>query len=151
MTGPISSPAAGIEVRRNQLERVSDAGGGVFESVILVDVYGRGEAFIHVNFPIRYTEKPAIASGFEVADGTPLNAGHYPMANAGVFNWDYGLHPWHGQRYYDGASLVLSVTGPPPVTSPQTGAVIGPLTTVHLTFRGKGIRAMPATSTGPLV
>lgn len=121
--------AGNIELRRQEVSDAEEISGGVFEQAVFVDIQGAGEAVTWCNFGVRFIERPALSTGFEMARNQRLIAGHFPTVNAGIYVWKYGKRLDTGSLFYDGATVTMRTTGPSNL-----------LVTVHLTFRGRAIR-----------
>ncbi len=128
---PLStSIVGGLEIRRSDVQRYDDQSGGVFETVIFIDTVGAGETTQTVNFPCRYIEKPAFSRGWDMPPGQRLAATTFPVADCGVYVWQFLRHPEIGIFYYDGATLAINVLN----GAPDLHLMF------HLTFRGKALR-----------
>jgi hypothetical protein len=82
---------------------------------------------------VRFVELPAVMIGWDMMPNQHLASGatpFYPTADCGVYVWKFGIRPDNGARFYDGATLAITVNGDPSI-----------ILRIHATFRAKAIRS----------
>lgn len=132
LLGAHASIAGSLENRRSEVVRVEDAGGGVFRCRFFFGVGvpdGPGEGTVVLNFPVRFTEKPTLSSGWEMYPNQSLTLGQYPVVSSGVYVWNGGTRPDNGSPFYDGCTMVFATMG-----------VSDLAVTIHAVFEGLAIR-----------
>lgn len=97
----------------NETTRFKDLGSvraDVVEVPGRVMINGMGEAFIDLDFPVKYSTLPNFTSGFETPEGQNLILGAMPTGRAFVSEWKTKEHlPF--SVYYTGAKICVVTTG----------------------------------------
>ena len=106
-----TSPWSAWEDRRSDIARVEAVAGGEYRVNGLVLVTNAGEAQADVTFPVRFIEIPLFTFGFSLADNEAWAVGAMPTVSGVVGKWTFGRKAT-GERYYDGAQLLIVTTGP---------------------------------------
>ena len=70
-----------------------------------------GEAFIDVDFPVRFSTIPYFTCGFEIMEGEVLTPGDIPTGRAFVSEWKT-IERLPFSVYYTGAKICTVTTGP---------------------------------------
>lgn len=110
MLSVVGTSQSAIERRRGEVERARSVQGQTFRVTYMVSVRGSGECTVDVNFPVKFSEKPGVSHGGELAPGAVLESSNFPTCSVMVKDWV--LDPLENHKYYVGATLVLVVTGP---------------------------------------
>lgn len=80
------------------------------EAVGFIEIAGGSESVTHIEFPIKFLEKPVFTAGLELPDNVTLTWGAFPQWSATVASWD--RQPLADQKLYTGCTLGLLVLGP---------------------------------------
>lgn len=75
-----------------------------------VMINGAGEAYIDVDFSVRFTSLPYFKSGFEVPEGQGVIVGQRPTGEAYVSEWKT-IERLPSSVYYVGARICTVITG----------------------------------------
>lgn len=105
-----TTPWGGMEDRRADIARVNGVIGGDFTVAGHGAVLNSGEAQFDILFGVRFIEIPAFSFGFSLDDGETWDVGEMPTVSAVVGSWVFGRKST-GQRFYDGATILLVTTG----------------------------------------
>lgn len=112
---PFRPLAKTMDARRQQVEQLDLIQGGLFRVSAFIEVDGAGEGLAHIDFPVRFVEKPAFFHGGELLAGQEPIAGNMPSYSAIVYSWSYHLDTSQGnrtgKRFFTGADIVVVTTG----------------------------------------
>lgn len=125
----VSDITQGLEARRFDIERIVDAGGGVYDCAFFINIIGAGEGLAQVSFGVDFVEKPLFTAGFEMLPNQALVPGKYPSVTSGVFTWAEKRRSDNGLPLYQGASICIVATGATDLHA-----------LVHVNFQGKAVR-----------
>lgn len=100
------------------------------EATGFVELAGIGETMANISFPIMFVEKPVFTYGFEMAPGSWLTHGDFPLGTGVVAAWV--VQPYNDMKLYAGARVGIVLIG---------GG--GPMT-FHYVFKGRSL-TNPAT------
>ena len=104
------TPMRVLEERRTEVERTRDGFAQYFKIHGEFEVYGSGEGSSSVNFPIRFSDKPVMHFGSELAPGDTYTTGALPTANLTVLSWAISPNA-SGTVTYVGADFGVVTTG----------------------------------------
>lgn len=125
------------ENRRAELERLRGSAAQYFKVYGEIQVTGAGEALTRIVFPVRFTEKPVLHHGSELAPGSPtVTAGSFPTCSASILTWDTRVKS-DGTFLYIGGLFGI-------VTSGSVNQVMN----VHWSIEGIGLRNPAAGDNG---
>lgn len=100
----------------------------------VVELAGRGQGFVEINFPVTFIEKPNVSFGYELGQG--YQSGLVPSCNAVVNDWVMDAQKSNSVRI-SGCSLGCVVSAGPAVVS-----------YLHFNFFGKAYRNPTSPSMG---
>jgi len=75
-----------------------------------IGINAAGEAYVDVNFPVRFTSLPAFTSGFEMQEGSGIISGLMPTGSAYVAEWKT-IERLPTTVFYTGAKIHVVTTG----------------------------------------
>lgn len=108
MVTPIRPTQLSLERRRGTVERASGASDDVTRVSYFLTFHGAGEAAVTVNFPVRFIDKPASSSSYDLEQGTVLEDFNFPWASCGAL---FTTEQIAGRTFYTGAKLVVVMGG----------------------------------------
>lgn len=100
-----------IETQRTNSARLNGQAVRDGEATGFVDLAGAGESVADIVFPISFVEKPVFTFGFEMAPGSWLVSGEFPVGTATVASWT--VVRLNEMDTYTGARLGIVLTGIP--------------------------------------
>jgi hypothetical protein len=106
-----AGPGHAIELRRAEIERINNTGAQYFKASGEIQVNGTGEAAISVAFPIYFSDKPLLSTGFELGPGQPFVPGNLPVCSATVLRWEERVRD-DGTVVFAGAVFGIVTSGP---------------------------------------
>ncbi len=134
-----SSPFALLEVRRAEVDTVRENSARRARSTATWTTQGIGEIRVDTWFDlgIRFVEEPCFTSGMVLDESTDLVSGHFPRAQAGVYEWHRDA-----SGYYIGAYLffIVDTVGPGQLPGVEPAYKIHH----HLCWEGTAFKDLPA-------
>lgn len=112
MTAPFRSMARVLDERRQDVAAQHAAEGGFYIVEGEVGFAGPGEGTVEVRFEVRFFSKPFFLYSFDLGDNPRVVQGQFPRPVAQIGQWDFGVRPETGERFYDGATILTVVDGP---------------------------------------
>lgn len=103
--------AAQLDSRRVKVGQATDIGAGVYRFSNYFAVDNPGEALQPMPFPVVFTEKPCYSWGAEVADGSKVASGNFPVAVAMVATWHARRNEDTGTLWYLGCTIAVVSSG----------------------------------------
>lgn len=99
---------------RSDSLRMSDIRSTAADNAAVSGVFtinGAGEARSDILFPVIFSRQPEITFGFTLLGDSDIRAGFAPSFSATVYDWNVIERPPFS-RFYRGASLLITSTGP---------------------------------------